>query len=195
MDKPGYIVIRSRRRTLSLLVDKNGDVVVRAPIFASSARIDSFVKANEVFIEKYRKKTDEENSRADSLGAYTKYDIKRFKETALKVFPEAVRHYADLLGVKTGKITVRRQTTRWGSCSANGNISLNILLCDCPENVMMSVIAHEVCHLKVKNHGKSFYELLYKVFPGYNEARAWLNKNGNILQRRYDLYLANVKNA
>ena len=184
-----YKVIRSKRRTLALLVDKNGGVVVKAPLFMPERAIDSFVRKNTAFIEKHRKKAFAEVDGAMRLGAYTAEDVARMKKRAKEVFPEAVRHYADLLGVKPGKITVRRQTTRWGSCSANGNISLNLLLCDCPERVMLSVVAHEVCHLKVRNHGKDFYALLYGIFPDYDSCRKWLNGNGGVLNKRYEMYL------
>ncbi len=192
MENPDINVIRSKRKTISLFVDKNGCVIVKAPYFVSKKSIDSFVEKNKQFIEKHRQRTLEENERAERLGAYTKDDIKRMKDIARKAFPDAVGYYAGLIGVKFGKITVRRQTTRWGSCSPNGNISLNILLCDCPDFVLRSVAAHEVCHLKVKNHGKEFYNLLYGIFPEYDEARNWLNRNGNLLQRRYDLYLKSL---
>ncbi len=190
-----YKIVRSHRKTVSLTVDKTGQIIVKAPYGVPEEFIDGFVRRNTAFIDKNRGKRQAVENAAENIGAYTAQDIDRMKEKAKNVFPGAVKYYAGLVGRPFGRITVRRQTTRWGSCSGKGNISLNILLCDCPEQVMLSVIAHEACHLKYKNHGDGFYSELYRIFPDYDRCRKWLNDNGSVLQKRYDMYLANRRGS
>jgi hypothetical protein len=105
-------------------------------------------------------------------------------EQALKEIPPRVRHYADLFGVTYGRITVRNQTTKWGSCTAKGNLNFNCLLMLAPREVLDSVIVHELAHRKHMDHSKQFYEEVLKVFPDYHKWDKWLKDNGGILIKR-----------
>ena len=185
-----FTVIRSSRKTLCVTVGAGGEVTVKAPRFLSDRRIREFIAENSSFIENARAKALSVSDAAEAAGPYTEADIRKMKDKAASEFPGIVKLYADKLGVSFGRITVRRQKTKWGSCSSGKNINLNILLCDCPENVMHSVIAHEVCHLKHMDHGKDFYRELYAIFPDYDKCRKWLKDNGSLLNRRYELYLS-----
>jgi predicted metal-dependent hydrolase len=74
-------------------------------------------------------------------------------------------------GFKPVKIGVRRQTSRWGSCSGKGNISLNYKLLKYPQNIIDYVIIHELCHLTEMNHSKKFWDLVAKYVPDYQMLR------------------------
>jgi predicted metal-dependent hydrolase len=74
-------------------------------------------------------------------------------------------------GFRPGKIGVRRQTSRWGSCSGKGNISLNYKLLKYPQNIIDYVIIHELCHLTEMNHSKKFWDLVAKYVPDYQVLR------------------------
>ena len=102
------------------------------------------------------------------------------------MFKERVAYYAPLIGVSYGKITVRKQKTRWGSCSANKNLSFNCLLMLAPPDVIDSVAVHELCHIKHMNHSKAFYSEVFKVMPNYKECHIWLKENGSRLLRMGD---------
>ena len=84
--------------------------------------------------------------------------IQALAEQALKEIPPRVKYYADQLGVTYGRITVRNQTTKWGSCTAKGNLNFNCLLMLAPREVLDSVIVHELAHRKHMDHSKQFYE-------------------------------------
>ena len=70
-----------------------------------------------------------------------------------------------------GKIGIRGQYTRWGSCSSKGNLSFNYTLLQFREEVIDYVIIHELCHLKEMNHSKRFWKLVGKLCPDYKNLR------------------------
>lgn len=111
-------------------------------------------------------------------------EIEALADQALKVIPERVRYYAPLVGVTYGRITIRNQKTRWGSCSSKGNLNFNCLLMLTPPEVIDSVVVHELCHRKEMNHSKRFYEEVYRVYPEYDKWNKWLKENGNALISR-----------
>jgi predicted metal-dependent hydrolase len=78
-----------------------------------------------------------------------------------------IKEYSEKTGFQPNRITIRRQTTKWGSCSNKRNISLNLKLICLPEKVIKYVIYHEVTHLKYRKHGPAFWESIGKEFPDY----------------------------
>ncbi|MGI9523912.1 MAG: M48 family metallopeptidase [Hyphomicrobiaceae bacterium] len=96
---------------------------------------------------------------------------------------DRVRVHARRLGLKTGKLTVRDQTSRWGSCSSNGNLSFSWRLVMAPPQILDYVAAHEVAHLAEMNHGPRFWALVKQTCPQTEEAKAWLRAYGLDLHR------------
>lgn len=82
------------------------------------------------------------------------------------------------------KVGLKDTISRWGSCSKNGNISLNFRLLFAPEEILDYVIVHELAHLKHKNHGDKFWELMGNVMPDYRERRKWLRENGHNIETK-----------
>jgi predicted metal-dependent hydrolase len=93
------------------------------------------------------------------------------------------RRLAALIGRKVGRITVRDTTTRWGSCSATGNLAFCWRLIMAPEAVLDYVAAHEVAHLVEMNHGPRFWKLVDGLCPDADAQRTWLNRNRALLLR------------
>ena len=89
-----------------------------------------------------------------------------------------VRHHADFLGVRPKRLSIRDQTTRWGSCSAEGALSFSWRLILAPPFVLDYVAAHEVAHIRELNHGARFWSLVRASTPRLDEARTWLKANG-----------------
>ena len=102
-------------------------------------------------------------------------------DTAVCVIRPKVEKYAQILGVSYGRITIRSQRTRWGSCSSKGNLNFNCLLTQVPEQVMDYVIVHELCHRIEMNHSGRFWKLVEQIMPDYKTHRKWLKDNGNSL--------------
>lgn len=79
------------------------------------------------------------------------------------------------------RVTVRSQKTRWGSCSAKNNISLNFKLCLLPPGLIDYVMVHELVHTRFKNHGIRFWRELEKIVPRVQELRSLLNEHALVL--------------
>ena len=84
-----------------------------------------------------------------------------------KVFlPKRVAFFAERFGLQYGKVTIKKASSRWGSCSHTNNINLNLHLMRLPERLRDYVILHELAHITEKNHGPRFWTLLDKMCPG-----------------------------
>jgi len=88
---------------------------------------------------------------------------------------------AEALGVVYGRIQVRDQRTRWGSCSTRGTLSFNWRLALAPHDVLDYVVVHELCHLREPNHSSRFWGLVESRRPGWREPRGWLREHGGEL--------------
>ena len=89
-------------------------------------------------------------------------------------FQEKTRKFATKMGVTYGRITIRAQRTRWGSCSSKGNLNFNYLLYYLPEELMEYVVIHELAHRKHMNHSSYFWREVERYCPDYRQRRARL---------------------
>jgi hypothetical protein len=105
------------------------------------------------------------------------------KTEVKKDLTERVQHHADNLGCSPKRVSVRDQSTRWGSCSTTGTLSFSWRLIFAPAHVLDYVTAHEVAHLREMNHGPKFWRLVKQTMPRMHEARCWLKRWGAELHR------------
>jgi len=178
-----FDVIRSRRRTLAAEI-KEGRLIVRAPLSASDAQIDRFVERHRRWIETHLARARERATELAGVKPLTQRELRALAQRAAIVIPKRVRFYAQKVGVTYGRITIRCQKTRWGSCSATGNLNFNCLLMLAPPEVLDSVVVHELCHRKEMNHSPRFYAEVLRVYPEYHKWNRWLKENGGTILRR-----------
>ena len=167
-----YTLIRSSRKTISIQLLPGGELVVRAPNQMPKRDIERFLEEKREWIEGHLRKLPQ------VLPKLTEEELGELARHAKEVLPEITAHFAPLLGVDYGRITIRAQRTRWGSCSAQGNLNFNCLLMLTPDNVMEYVVVHELCHRKEMNHSARFWAEVERVIPSYRESRRWLKENG-----------------
>lgn len=102
-----------------------------------------------------------------------------YRRHAKRVFAErleACYPRVKKLGIDYPELRVRRMKTRWGSCTAEGKILLNLDLIQVPKRYIDYVIVHELCHLQEHHHGAEFYALLDRVLPDWRKRRERLNE-------------------
>ncbi len=176
-------VVRSARRSFALELKPEG-LIVRVPNWATQGQIREFVARHQRWIEKAAARQAQRLNALGDVAPLTGEELRALADQARAYIPQRVAHYAPLVGVTYGSITIRTQRTRWGSCSAKGNLSFNCLLMLAPAQVIDSVVAHELCHRKEMNHSQRFYDQLLRVFPDYRACRGWLREHGEALLRR-----------
>lgn len=176
-----YSIVRSARKTIAITVLPDGRVLVRAPRRASLLSIQRFVDRSVPWIRKTREKAAAKAAAAASIPPITPAEVRALADAARMDLPPRVRRYAALMQVRYGRITIRNQVSRWGSCSSKGNLNFNCLLEKCPEFVRDYVVVHELCHRKEMNHSARFWALVARYDPDYKTAVRWLSENGGLL--------------
>ena len=160
-----YKVVRTDRKTLALMVRKNGELEVRAPLHTTEEHIAAFVQAHEDWARKHVARV------LDSPPPQTEEDIAALKAQARAVLPGKIARYAAILGVEPTGFRVTEARTRYGSCGAKNSLSFSCFLMLCPEEAIDYVVVHELCHLRYMNHGPDFHALLSSVLLDYRERR------------------------
>ena len=105
------------------------------------------------------------------------------KREARRDLEAASRHYAKEIGARIKRVSVRDQSSRWGSCSSSGVLSYSWRLIFAPPHVLDYLAAHEVAHLKEMNHSARFWRLLDRLCPEMQRAKIWLDVHGTDLHR------------
>ena len=177
-------VIRSRRRTIAIEINQDLQVIVRAPIGMRQAEIQAFVESKTDWITKHLEKMRNRKQSGEGQGerpAMSAEELQELADQARRVIPQRVAYYAGIVGVTYGRITIRSQKTRWGSCSSGGNLNFNCRLMKAPTSVLDYVIVHELCHRLEMNHSSRFWALVEQVMPDYQVHRKWLREHGSSL--------------
>ena len=175
-------VVYSGRSTLGLEVSRNGQVKLRAPRRGSDGALQNFARQKEAWIiEKYLMM--EEKRKAESLQQDPDY-VKdpaleqAYRRQAKARLEERAAYFASRMGVSYQRISVRAAKTRWGSCSAKGNLNFHWKLILMPPQVLDYVVVHELAHRKEMNHSPAFWAEVEKILPDYRERRKWLKTYG-----------------
>ncbi len=187
-------IIRSGRKTVCLEIRRDLSVVIRAPRKMKERDIEAFFVSRQAWLEKHlasAKLKNEAEKQQAPVQPFSEEGLDLLAQRAKTLLCERVKYYEPIVGVRAKKITVRRQVSRWGSCSSNGNLSFNCLLAACPPEVLDYVTVHELCHMKEMNHSRRFWSEVERVFPDYRLSKKWLKDSGRELIKRLRLYKGN----
>lgn len=178
MEQIAYEWVRSRRKTIAVQIKEDGRVVVRTPYTVSQKQAEEFLNERKDWILKNQKKLKDARKQKTVI---TDEMRREGIERALKIFPERVEYYARLMGVSYGRITIREQKTRWGSCSSKGNLNFNWKLVMMPMEILDYVVVHELAHRREMNHSKAFWKIVGQAMPDYQERRKRLKEYSGMI--------------
>ena len=183
LSDPATRLIRARRRTLSIRITQEGNLEIRAPLGMPKGEIEAFLKEKAQWIETHRAKILAEYAQGQEapLG---EEEILTLAEQMRQRLPEKLNRHAASMGVTFGRVTIRCQQTRWGSCSSRGNLNFNCLLMLAPEEVLDDVVVHELAHRKQMNHSALFWQEVERECPDYKKSLRWLKDRGGALLSR-----------
>ncbi len=183
LSDPATRLIRARRKTLSIRITQEGNLEIRAPLGMPKGEIEAFLKEKAQWIETHRAKVLAEYTQGQEapLG---EEEILTLAEQMRQRLPEKLNRHAASMGVTFGRVTIRCQQTRWGSCSSRGNLNFNCLLMLAPEEVLDYVVVHELAHRKQMNHSALFWQEVERECPDYKKSLRWLKDRGGALLSR-----------
>lgn len=175
-DLPPYALKRSfKSRTIRVSVSYGGKVKVSAPYLTTKRSVDSFLHKHIDWLHKkikyFKKFTGDRLTRGQEKKLFVIYKKKALAVSTAKVF-EHNKYYNFSYSI----IAVRNSRSRWGSCSSKGTLSFNYKIAFLPERLADYLVVHELCHLKERNHGKSFWNLVIQRMPDYVSRRKALRE-------------------
>jgi len=179
-----YEIQKSRRKSWSLSLESDLTLLLKVPLCVSYDQALQLLYTKERWIlKKYKElKAARDKAPRSALSDTQRAALEaRYRQAARDYIPVRVAHYEKILGVTHTAIRIRDQKTRWGSCSAKGNLNFNWRLMLAPPRVLDYVVVHELCHRKEMNHSPAFWDIVKQVLPDYMEQRKWLRDNGNTL--------------
>jgi hypothetical protein len=170
-------IIRSKRKSIGLQVKKSGEAVARIPEALSDAELKEFLEKHRSWIIEKVTMMQEREKSADTTGATPIHQLTQTEMQAIKEkIAERVYYYGEIMGVTWGRITIRNQKTRWGSCSSKGNLNFNYQLYYLPDELLDYVVVHELAHRRHMNHSAEFWKEVERYFPAYKECRKRLKE-------------------
>ena len=178
-------VVYSRRRTLGLEVRADGRVILRAPKGLSNQAVMDFVKERQAWIvqkwfetERIRRQKAERPPRDYEQNPALEA---QYRKEARRRITERAAYFAEKMGVDYGRIAIKAAKTRWGSCSAKGNLNFHWKLILMPPAILDYVVVHELAHRIEMNHSPRFWAQVERILPDYRERRRWLKENGGLI--------------
>ena len=157
-------IIRSKRKTVSVSIDKEGGIIVRAPLKMPKNEINSFVNKNTEWIENQQRRLKR------YLEMYPEPDQElelTLRQKAKSIIPQKVGYFSKAMGLYPNSVKITSAKKRFGSCSSKNCICFSWRLMRYPDEAIDYVVVHELAHIKHKNHGKEFYKLIKSILPDY----------------------------
>ena len=178
-------VVYSRRRTLGLEVRADGRVILRAPKGLSNQAVMDFVKERQAWIvqkwfetERIRRQKAERPPRDYEQNPALEA---QYRKEARRRITERAAYFAEKMGVDYGRIAIKAAKTRWGSCSAQGNLNFHWKLILMPPAILDYVVVHELAHRIEMNHSPRFWAQVERILLDYRERRRWIKENGGLI--------------
>lgn len=169
-------IIRMNRKTISLKVEKDLSLTVKAPKYLSETRINEFVNSHADWIEKQKRRISADNAVEAGI---TPEREKELKAAAKEYFLKETKKYSEIMGLYPTGVKITSAKTRFGSCSPKNSICFSWYLMLYPEEAAQYVVVHELAHIRIKNHGRDFYALVEKYMPDYKERKKLLRRMEN----------------
>lgn len=165
----------NQSRHIKISIGGDGDILVSAPLRTAKSLLRKVLLEKEVWIMrslsqlratgKVRNKKDEEIS------------YQRHKERARKLVEQKLVYWNQFYKYTYGRVSIRNQRTRWGSCSRKGNLNFHYKILFLPEELVDYLIVHELCHLRAFDHSQRFWSLVSKTIPDYQKRRRALKQS------------------
>lgn len=174
-ERVSYAIRRSSRaRYLRMTIGATEGLVVTVPRYGGEHLVESFLRQKAAWILKHIHRVKRLEGRI--VLKHSKEEYERNKHGFLAAIAKRVEFFNSLYQHEYRKISIRNQTSLWGSCTRAGNLQFNFKLSFLPQRTIDYVVVHELCHLKEHNHGARFWKLVEKTIPEYKAIRKSLHR-------------------
>ena len=161
-----YTLIRAKRRTMSLQLDRDGRAVVRAPYGVKKEFIDRFVAEHEGWLARAREK---QQNRRLAHPEPTDEERKALIARAKEYLPMRVDYWSGIMGLPPTGLKITSARTRFGSCSGKNSLCFSWRLMQYPPEAIDYVVVHELAHIRHHDHSPAFYALIERYMPDWRE--------------------------
>ena len=161
-----YTLIRAKRRTMSLQLDRDGRAVVRAPYGVKKEFIDRFVAEHEGWLARAREK---QQNRRLAHPEPTDEERKALSARAKEYLPMRVDYWSGIMGLTPTGLKITSARTRFGSCSGKNSLCFSWRLMQYPPEAIDYVVVHELAHIRHHDHSPAFYALIERYMPDWRE--------------------------
>ena len=162
----GYTLIRAKRRTMSLQLDRDGNAVVRAPYGVKKEFIDRFVAEHEDWLTRAREK---QQARRLAHPEPTDEERKALIARAKEYLPMRVDYWSGIMGLTPTGLKITSARTRFGSCSGKNSLCFSWRLMQYPREAIDYVVVHELAHIRHHDHSPALYALIERYMPDWRE--------------------------
>jgi predicted metal-dependent hydrolase len=175
-----HYIIKKNKRSRSISIRLRGnEIVVSQPYFLPYRAGQFFMQRNTAWIEKQFRNQIKKGGITQLKGDRGEY--LQNKTQARKLITQRLAYFNQFYNFKYGRISIRNNSSRWGSCNRHGDLNFHYKLALIDPKVADYVIVHELCHVKHLNHSKKFWEEIAKTIPDYKARRTSLNKSAKIM--------------
>ena len=170
-----YTLIRARRRTAAIQIQKDGQVVVRAPMRLPKKEIERFLQEKESWILAQQQRMRQRQQRREQFALSDgRLPLLLYRQIAREELTRRVAFYAPKLGVQPTGLRINGAKGRWGSCSGKNSLNFSWRLMLAPEHCVNYVVVHELCHILHHDHSAAFWREVERFFPDWRECRRQL---------------------
>ena len=197
------VFVRSRRKTMSITVDREGQVIVRMPYGMPQSRAIDFLELHRGWITRqiaarskrldirdgtgmciFGERITIRNGKTERKGNELFLPEKGREEALVRYtillaktyMRELTEEIATRYGFNFTGVRISRARGRWGSCSVKGNITYSFRIAFLPLPIIRAVVVHELCHTRQMNHSAAFWQEVEKIVPNYAMVRKELKK-------------------
>jgi predicted metal-dependent hydrolase len=163
-----------RGRRISISVKSGGRVVVSAPRLVNRWLAEKFLAEKKDWVLRALNKIKSQPPRL--LAEKNRNEYLKLKESARRIIMAKIIEINKIYNFKFNRVAIRDQSTRWGSCSKQGNLNFSYKVVKLPEFALNYIVIHELCHLREFNHSPKFWELVRIASPEYKKARKLLKE-------------------
>lgn len=186
-------IIRGKFKNINIRVSEKGDVIVKAPKYASTETIMAFIDQKKRWLERQYAKAKE------TQYLKSKYDFEKYCYINLNPYPCGNKKYLFYLNAFKQEVVplvellskqhklyfnllkLTQSKRIWGSLDSNKTIRLNWKIIILPKELIIYIIVHELCHIKEFNHSKAFWQQVEKILPNYKTLKKQLASYSFIL--------------